>query len=154
MKLFLFLITILCYTSCIKSNVFEKNNILKNNEWHYNEIPEVKFTITDTSANYLLYLTFKHFENYAYNNIWVKLYTKNPGETTATSSIIEIPLAMQSGRWLGRSFNNIVEHQMPLKNNGSYKFGKKGTYTLGIEQVMRNNPLKEVISVGIRVEKL
>jgi gliding motility-associated lipoprotein GldH len=95
----------------------------------------------------------QHTDDYMYNNIWLKLYTQNPGDSVFNTSIIEVPLAETSGKWLGRGFNHTFIHQMLLTNNGVAKFSKVGTYTIKLEQIMRSNPLLHVQSIGIRIEK-
>jgi gliding motility-associated lipoprotein GldH len=45
----------------------------------------------------------------------------------------------------------LYSYQVPFLID--YKFPVKGTYTFVIEQNMRDNPLREVNDVGIRVEK-
>ena len=40
------------------------------------------FTIKDTAAPYQLFLVFRHNEKYNYNNIYINLYAKRPGQDT------------------------------------------------------------------------
>ena len=37
---------------------------------------------------------------------------------------------------------------------GPFKFNKAGTYKFSVAQVMRENPLPEIISIGVRVERV
>jgi hypothetical protein len=43
---------------------------------------------------------------------------------------------------------------MPLTSNDKgLHFSRKGMYQIQLEQIMRSNPLPEMMSVGIRIEK-
>jgi hypothetical protein len=48
--------------------------------------------------------------------------------------------------------DDIYEHRIPLTPVAE-KFRKPGEYTFTVEQIMRENPLNNVLNVGIRVEK-
>jgi hypothetical protein len=44
---------------------------------------------------------------------------------------------------------------MPLtKNGGAMHFSQTGQYTISLKQIMRMNPLPEIMSMGIRLEKV
>ncbi len=140
--------------SCMHSNVFEKNIAIPSNTWKADFKPVYVFDITDTNATYMMDLTMRHTDAYPFSNIWLNVKTTQPGEQQPTSVKVEIPLAQADGKWLGRGMNEIWEHRMPLTRNGqAIRFPKKGTYKIQLEQIMRVNPLPEVMSVGVRLEK-
>ena len=71
---------------------------------------------------------------------------------------MEVPLAEQSGKWLGNGMGEIWEQLMPvnyqMNEGGISKFlKKKGKYEIKLEQNMRLNPLPEVLQAGLRIEK-
>ena len=50
--------------------------------------------------------------------------------------------------------DDIYEHRIPLTPVGMpFRFRKPGEYTFTIEQVMREDPLENVMNVGLRIEK-
>lgn len=144
----------LIYSSCIPANEFEKNVAIPNNKWNQKFKPNYEFEITDTTSNYALFLTMRHTDAYQFANIWLNIQTKMPEEKNFTSMRTEVPLAQENGKWLGRGMNEIYDHKMSLTGNGAVHFSKKGKYTIQLEQIMRVNPLTEVMSVGIRLEKI
>lgn len=151
----LLLFGLLSWTGCLKSNVFEQNVALPAQAWKANFKPAFRFEITDTSARYLLSFTMRHTDAYAFSNIWLNVSTRMPGEAKPESMRIEVPLAQPDGKWMGRGMNEIWQHQMPLTRNGSpLKFKKTGPYSIELEQLMRVDPLSEILSVGIRLEKI
>lgn len=151
----LFLLPLEFYVACLPSNIFEKNISMNRNRWEQNYIPSFTFNITDTVADYLIYFNIRHTDAYPYSNIWLKVKTKMPGTTIFTETNTEIPLAQTDGKWLGRGMNEIWEQQMPMTNNGSHvHFSKPGTYTIALQQIMRMEALPEIMSVGIRLERI
>jgi gliding motility-associated lipoprotein GldH len=124
------------------------------NAWDYQFKPSFKFDITDTTATYNLYFLVRHTEAYQFSNIWLQVYSKQPGDSTFIKSRIEVPLAEPSGKWLGRGMGEIWEQRMPItRNDNPMVFKKTGTYEIRFEQNMRINPLPEVLQIGLRVEK-
>jgi hypothetical protein len=78
-----------------------------------------------------------------------------PNEKESTSMRIEVPLAQENGKWLARkSMNEIYEHKASLTGSGAVHFTKRGIYSIQLERIMRVNPLKDVMSIGIRLEKI
>lgn len=139
-------------SACLRSNVFEKNNAIKNHKWNEDNVQSFKFEVSDTLSNYSMYFNMRHSDSYPYSNIWLLISTEFPSTDTPASSKIEVPLADLEGKWLGRGMNEIWEHRMLIAS--PLHFSKAGTYTIKLKHIMRVNPLPEVMSVGIRLEKL
>lgn len=151
--LFVFIL-LACFTSCIKSPYYQKEYSVPQNAWRYQFKPSFKFEITDTTSSYDLFFNIRHTEAYPFSNIWVWIYTKQPGDSTFQKSRIEIPLAEPSGKWMGRGAGEIWEQHMPLTaGDKAMVFKKTGTYEIRMEQNMRVDPLPEVLQIGLRVEK-
>jgi gliding motility-associated lipoprotein GldH len=143
----------LLYAACLPAPHYQKNEAIPNNAWDYNLRPKFTFDITDSTAVYQPYFIIRHTQAYPYNNIWMWLYIKTPGDTVATKARINIVLAEPTGRWLGRGMGEIYEQRMPISLGDSVNLSKPGTYTIEMEQNMRINPLPDVLHVGLRVEK-
>ena len=145
---------IVLLNSCIHSNVYEKNSAIPSNKWNNQFRPGFIFNISDTTVSYKMSLTMRHTDAYPYSNIWLNVRTTFPGEKESKLVKVEVPLAQADGQWMGRGMNEIWEHQMPLTRDGNaIRFSKKGEYKIELEQIMRVDPLPEVMSVGIRLEK-
>jgi gliding motility-associated lipoprotein GldH len=153
MKWKLGLICLLGLASCAPSGVFEKAISFSNSKWHHTNQPSFQFAITDTLAPYKIFLYLRHTDAYPYSNIWLNIYTQVPGNTKPLSSRIELPLANDEGKWYAQGMNEIREHKIPLNGNGTVHFNKTGLYEIQLEQIMRTDPLPEVLSAGIFVEK-
>ena len=136
--------------SCNTIDLYERSVSIPNHEWKNSYRPSFTFSISDTSSSYRLYLVLRHNEKYNYNN----LYAKQPGMDTVQKARYDLLLATNDEGWLGSGMDDIYEHRIALTPTGeTFKFRKPGDYTFSVEQIMREDPLKHVFNVGIRVEK-
>lgn len=153
-KILLPFVLILLLSSCISSPYYQKEYTIPGNKWDYDNLPTFKFEITDTNSLYNLQFLVRHTEAYPYSNIWLMIYTKEPGDTTFRKTRIEIPLAEPGGKWLGRGMGEIWEHRMPISHEGdTVMLRKAGMWEIKLGHNMRINPLPEVMQVGLRVEE-
>lgn len=141
-------------SSCTKIDLFEKVTPIPQHQWESGYMPRFKFTITDTSSPYQLFIILRHNNKYSYNNIWLHLYTKTPGEPAATRVQYELPLATNEKGWLGTGMDDLYEHRIALTPfNGDFYFRKQGEYIFTIKHIMREDPLQNIMNVGLRIEK-
>ena len=145
---FLLVTCSLCVVSCTTVDLYEKNVTLPHFKWNSSFKPEFTFLIKDTMVRYQLFLVLRHNEKYNYNNVWINLYSQPPGDTTHKAAY-ELPLANSEG-WLATGMDDIYEHRLELTKPIQLK---AGTYHFKVEQIMREDPLENVMSVGLRVEK-
>ncbi len=140
------------FASCQTIDLYEKVEAVPKHQWQYSYKPAFTFTIKDTAAAYQLYLILRHNNNYQYNNIWLKLSVKAPADTVQTVNL-DLPLANKEG-WLAKGMDDIFEHRIAFAlDPRRFAFGKSGEYTFTLEQIMRDNPLANVMNVGLRIEK-
>lgn len=152
---FLFVQLIACsvqLSSCTTIDLYEKVEAIPKQEWSSSYKPQFTFTIKDTLAPYQVYLIVRHNNKYKYNNIWVNLYAQAPADS-AKKFGLELPLANKDG-WLGSGMDDIFEHRIAFTlDPQKFRFAKSGTYTFSLEQIMRDDPLPDMLNVGIRIEK-
>jgi len=137
----------------LPSGVFEKDVTIPGQQWEGSFRPRIDFSIMeqDTASLYNVYLVLRHTDAYNYNNIWVKGTVRQPGYTISRSERYDLTLATNDKGWLGAGMDDIYEHRVLIQPRT--KFSKPGTYSFMIEQIMREDPLRHVLNVGIRVEK-
>lgn len=152
MKNFLLIILSLYFISCTQIGVFEKTTQIPAQSWFYDNKPSFTFTITDTAAAYNVYIVLRHTDAYNYNNIWLTIGSQAPGDTMHYQNM-NIELATDAKGWEGTGMDDIFEIRKNI-TPGPVPFKKAGDYTFTISQIMRENPLKHILNVGIRVEKV
>jgi gliding motility-associated lipoprotein GldH len=153
------LVALLIFCSCHwmactpPSGVFEKDIVLPGQQWEGSFRPTINFTISpdDTAYRYNVYLVLRHTDAYNYNNIWIRGTVHQPGDTAARSERYDLLLASNEKGWLGSGMDDIYEHRVEIQQET--KFSKPGNYSFTLEQVMREDPLKHVLNVGVRIEK-
>lgn len=138
------------FLSCTTVDLYEKTVSLPGHEWKSDYKPEFNFTITDTVSLYEAFFVVRHTEKYNYNNIWINLYSQPPGDTLHKAQF-ELQLATNEKGWLASGMDDIYEHRIRLTPPTQLK---TGTYKLILENIMREDPLKEVLNVGVRIEKV
>jgi gliding motility-associated lipoprotein GldH len=140
--------------SCTTIDLYEKSVTIPGHSWKSDYKPSFTFTIKDTSSPYLLYFVLRHNDKYSFNNLYINLYAKQPGQDSAQSVRYDLPLATNEKGWLASGMDDIYEHRILLTPRGQeFYFKKPGDYTFTIEQIMREDPLKNVLNAGLRIEK-
>ena len=151
-RLLLILIpSILLLSACTPTGIFEKNIPIPGYKWANSFQPVIDFDITDTTSTYNVYIVLRHTNKYDYNNIWVKAMVKEPGSQQWKSGQYDLLLATNDRGWLGSGMDDIFEHRVLVQQQT--KFLKPGKYEYSIQQIMREDPLPEVMNVGLRIEK-
>jgi gliding motility-associated lipoprotein GldH len=155
MRTFYLLIIAVCFllTGCLPAPYFQKEASIPQYAWTYSFKPSFTFDITDSTAIYMPYFLIRHTQSYPYSNLWMWIYVKSPGDSIPKKERVNIVLAENSGKWLGRGMGEIYEQRMKIVFGDSINFNRPGTYTVSVEQNMRINPLPEILNVGFRLEK-
>lgn len=143
---------LLLIVSCKQQvGVFEKNTTIPSFSWKKNIAATGTFSITDTLGSYNIYLVLRHTDAYQYNNIWLNVGLKSPGDSIYFQKV-NLSLGNDANGWEGTGMNDIWEVRKLLSGQ-SRRFIKKGEYQFEIRHIMREDPLKEIMSAGFRVEK-
>lgn len=151
--LFILILTgfsILCL-SCRRIDYFEKNNPVSGLRWKHSQPASGRFTISDTSSPYNIYLVLRHTDRYHFNNIWIEL-ALGPAADTLKKFTLDLPLGNDAEGWEGTGMNDIWEVRKKL-TSVPLLLQKPGEYSYSISHIMREDPLEGVMSVGLRVEK-
>jgi gliding motility-associated lipoprotein GldH len=140
--------------ACSSIDLYEKSVAIPGHSWKSSFKPSFTFTITDTASPYQLFLILRHNDKYNYNNIYINIKTKQPGQDTMQQGSYDLALATNEKGWLASGMDDIYEHRIPLTpSDRPFYFKKPGDYTFSIEQIMREDPLKNVLNAGLRIEK-
>ncbi|WEK19391.1 MAG: gliding motility lipoprotein GldH [Candidatus Pedobacter colombiensis] len=137
----------LLFSGCDTNNIVDSNQAMPSRNWSYADKVKVMVDITDSSKPYNIYFKLRHTADYRYSNIFVLLNVKNGQKKR--SRRYEFKLAQPDGQWNGSGSGNLYTYAFPLLTQ--FKFPAPGKYELELEQNMRDNPLKEISDVGIKV---
>lgn len=135
---------------CGVTGLYEQTHLFSQQEWASAERLNFNFEVPDSMSSYNIYFVIRHDDRYGFNNIWLNYSFIPPGDTARTSKI-EVVLSDAKG-WIGTAMDDIVEQRL-LLNHTPLRL-RPGRYTFMLQQIMREDPLKGVLSAGIRVEKV
>lgn len=143
-------IAILLLNSCNQTVVVDKNNLLKNELWNYEQHQDFEVPIEDTTIHYNIYINIRHSFHFEWRNLWVEVNTQFPSGKKL-SKRVNLALSEADGKWFGDCSSDDCFIQIPIQENAL--FPEKGNYTFSISQDMRVNPLRNIRNVGLKVEK-
>ena len=137
-------------SSCKQLAVYEKDTAIPKYEWQSNFLVRGSFIISDTLSDYNLYVVLRHTDAYKYNNIWLNIGRQFPSDSFQYQKV-NISLGEDASGWKGSGMNDIWEVRTLLTEKPWHL--KQGVYNFSVSQIMRDNPLLHIMSVGMRVEK-
>lgn len=138
--------------ACDNNRVFETNKDFVNHRWYTDSICRFTFEIEDIGQPYNILYNVRNTLNYPFYNLYVKYALIAPDGKEISTDLQEMQLMdAKTGRPFGNGMGDIFDNQIfALKN---FTFKKVGKYTFTAKQYMRKNPIDEIMSFGIRVEK-
>jgi gliding motility-associated lipoprotein GldH len=137
--------------ACDEGRIFEENKRIPTDSWYYKSLVPFDVNITDTQKRYNVYVNVRISSDYKYSNLFLWVNTTNPQRKTDQRRV-EIKLANEAGKWLGKGLGDLYDYQFPVFQNIS--FGTSGLYQFELAQNMRDDTLRHVKSVGVRVEEV
>lgn len=144
-------ILLLATAGCQHNGAFEEYKTIPSAGWHKDSTMVFDFTIAETQNLQNIYLNVRNHVTYSYSNLWLFIEITGPdGETQKDT--FEVILADPAGKWMGKGFSGLKNQQVPYRNRIS--FPKPGNYRVSVKQGMREEWLKGISDLGIRVEKV
>ncbi|UPL48297.1 gliding motility lipoprotein GldH [Hymenobacter sublimis] len=148
---------LLLLSACDQNQVFEKNIDLKSPAgdpyvWAVQDKPTFEFDITDTTQRYDVYFNIRNAADYEYYNLYVKQTLTAPDGKPVSRRLHQMLLLdPQTGEPRGSGTGDIYDHQILALPN--QQFRQVGRYKLMLEQYMRQDQLRGIMAVGVRVAR-
>lgn len=147
------LVALLGLSACDSSRIFEENTDIANTKWHKDSVLTFSFKIEDTLSRYNFYYNIRNTLSYPYYNMYVTYYLVDSLDRRVLSDLQTFNLMHpKTGKPYGDGLGDIFSHQLLALPN--VRFAKTGKYTFKIKHYMRKDPLPEVVSMGLRIEKV
>jgi gliding motility-associated lipoprotein GldH len=127
---------------------------------HYNELKTAGWSKLDTlfydidSADIVLnkplnvQIELANNNDYSYQNLWLFVWDDLPGNTGRMAEM-QYLLSDDMGKWYGAGFGHIYQLTVDYRQN--VVFDRKRNYRLKIVQGMRDEPLKGIEKVGVKL---
>ena len=149
LKLAIFISTIFGIVSCSHNEIYFQYRSFANAEWGRGEPAVFHVNIEDNSQPYNVLIELRNNNAYPFSNIWLFVDYKTPGGNIRVDTI-GADLADVYGKWYGKG-QSLYNLSIPYET--SVLFPDTGTYIYSIRQGMRENPLKGISDIGLKVSK-
>ncbi len=148
---FLFLV-VAVLTSCDSDRLYENNHDFEDHSWKVTEMPEFEFRIDDPEKKYNIYFNLRNSLDYPYSRIFITYHLQDSaGNKLQTKLNTQDLFDQKTGSPFGSTgLGDIYDHRFLLLNNYEFKF--PGKYKVKLEQFTRQDTLKGVLAIGVRVE--
>ena len=143
-----FLFILIPFFSCEDNVVFEKKIKLSSGKWYYQDTLEYKWEIKDTSREYKLLMLVEHDTEYPYQNIYFKIHTHFPRDSTK-EQVLSVDLADHTGKWYGKCNGSRCKVEFTLQEK--VLFAQSGNYQIQMEQYMRTDSVAHIRSIALRL---
>ncbi len=141
-------------TSCNEQEIFYRYHELKNADWHQKDTLffEIDAALFELNIPYSVSIEVTNNVNYPYQNIWFFIQSNLENNSVYNSLSKEYVLADEFGKWKGSGFGSLYQISLPFYNNVVFK--EKRNYIIKLEHGMRDEPLKGIERIGIRITKI
>ena len=143
----------LVFAACDGSRIYEENVDFSDRSWLADDTKRFGFSVVDSTAAYNIHCNLRSTLDYPNYNLYIKYWLYDSVGRPVTSDLRNIVLFdPKTGVPEGRSsIGDIFSYQVPLIED--YAFDYPGNYTLVLQHFMRYDTLREVVSVGVRLER-
>ncbi len=134
--------------ACGPCYLTEEEKDITNGLWAYTDTLNFRFTVSDTSEIYGIYLDFEYADTFSSQNIYVNLHTVFP-DGKRLSKQKSFDFFDDQGKPLGKCSGGKCRLRAVLQERTI--FNQPGEYVIGLEQYTRSNPLPGIYSVGLAI---
>lgn len=138
----------LMLASCGKEAMYDNTQRIPRGSWDKKETVRFEVPVTDTVHPYKFYLNVRHSTDYRYSNVYFFINTTFPDGKKGRDTV-ECILAQPDGKWLGKGISGTRDNQILLRVG--LRFPMKGTYRFEFEQAMREDTLRGISDIGLRL---
>jgi gliding motility-associated lipoprotein GldH len=144
------LIGLITFSSCDQNVVFDQYVTIPDGGWNMDSMAVFKLNIESTDMAYDVNINIRNRSNYPNSNLWLFVDVISPSGKQVQDKV-DCILADDTGRWLGSGWGDLYHVKIPYQQN--VKFAETGEYTFRIIQGMREEDLKGIHNIGLRLEK-
>ena len=130
--------------------VFDQIYTMESSAWEINNNLDFNVEIDDHLANYNFYVNIRNASSYKYSNLYIFIDAVFP-DSSVYRDTIECYLADPTGKWLGSGIGDIIDNRILFKKD--VKMPSSGDYNFRFTHGMRNQKLKGIYDIGLRIEK-
>jgi gliding motility-associated lipoprotein GldH len=139
-------------SACDTNAVYKSIEDLDDGKWFIKTVPTFDFEIKDFNASYNIYYYVRNSRDYPYYNLYLTHYLTDTKGKKLSVVLDQVDLFdPKTGKPLGSGLGDIYDHKILVMKN--YHFPANGKYKMQLKQYMRQDPLPNILSIGIAIEK-
>ena len=147
----LFLIVIFAM-SCNENRVYEKHRKnFTDYEWESSKVLEYSPEISELDQEYQIFVAFRHLYGFQIETIGVNVEITTPSGETSNKDYA-IPIFENHLVYFGECMGSYCDLEVLVEDN--YTFDEAGEYTFKIKHLMDQDPLLNVMEVGLIIDKV
>jgi gliding motility-associated lipoprotein GldH len=150
-RILMFAIALLA--GCIKNSIYENSIDIKMGAWNKNQVVKFEIPVNDTVNGYKISLNIRNNNEYPYSNLFLFVNSYAPNGKSIKDTI-ELTIADDRGKWLGKGFGGVWNNEVFLGNGATIRFPHAGKYRIEVIHAMRDDVLKGIMDVGLKVKKV
>ncbi|MDD3211041.1 gliding motility lipoprotein GldH [Bacteroides graminisolvens] len=135
--------------SCDNGSVYHSFKHVNPKGWSKHDTLSFEIGLKETAYRYNIRAQIRNLSSYAYQDLYLCIKSNIPDSTIWQTDTIKFQLINKEGEIIGKGWGDLYELSVPYRNNILVKPGK---YTIKISHEMKDNYLKGINDVGIKVE--
>ena len=147
-KAILIAIISLILVGCRQDVVYSHFESIPTTGWDADSAKVFYPTLEDSLGDYEILIHIRHTDRYAYQNLWM-FVDLNADSVLLRRDTIEVQMANARGEWVSKG---ITQHTLPIIYLDQVSLDS-GSYTVHIQQGMREEKLRGISEVGLKVVK-
>lgn len=144
------ILPVLFLSSCEDSILTEQSASVDPLGWKIDDTLGFSYLVEDSLVPVDFILTARNETNYPYSNMFLFMDTRFP-DGRMIRDTLELTLASTDGKWLGEGSGSLKFSSFLLKHN--VLFPMNGTYRFIVKHGMRDEALKGIHDIGIKIQK-
>lgn len=133
-----------------QNTVYHSYNHVSNKGWSKSDTLAYYVLATDSLKPHMASVEIRNQESYLYKDIYLFISHNTKDSTIFITDTLHYMLADKNGKWLGAGLGTLFQSSLLY-----YKFTPEhsGNYTFKIAHGMKENLLKGISDVGLKIEK-
>jgi gliding motility-associated lipoprotein GldH len=144
------LLSLFFCVSCDTQTIYNEILSIPEGAWHSTMPAYFDVEVSDTLTYNTIYLQISNTVSYKYQNIYLFVTVFLPNGQVARDTV-NCDLANNYGEWYGKGIGSTKTLHLPYRTN--FLFPYTGLYKFYIEQAMRDDTLKGIKAIGLKISK-
>lgn len=138
------------FLACGEDPYYSKTLSINEDLWSYTDTLDYEIEVVDTISTYDLMLDIAHSTEFAYQNLYIRIWTLFP-DGIILDQTLPIDFADKKGNWYGDCNASNCDLRVILQENAH--FDQMGLHRFRIVQYMRTDPVKGISAIEMMIDQ-